>query len=177
MLRQRLSKRARPIRRSRSRTLALAAAAGCSSSRLSSRAASRVTGRPHLSSQGLIPHDREHNLPRHRARIALVIDRQRCRVAREAPSTACDAPGIVQTQRQRRSFSPDHPIWRPQSQGPHAQTAIACPPCHDQIAIARRTAPPQLPARSFPGGFRTTAPDPCSWHRLHMGRHPKPFTK
>jgi hypothetical protein len=52
--------------------------------------------RPTVSSQsGSTPHDREHNLPHHRARFALVFDRQRCRTARELPSTACDAPDIT----------------------------------------------------------------------------------
>ena len=42
---------------------------------------------------------------------------------------------LPQKQRQYRSFKPDHTIRRPWSQGPCAQTAIACPPHHDQIAI------------------------------------------
>jgi hypothetical protein len=58
-------------RGSRSHTLVLAAAAACSSSRLSIPAASRVIGRPHLSSQsGSIPHEREHHLSHHRPRFA-----------------------------------------------------------------------------------------------------------
>jgi hypothetical protein len=63
-------RRARPIRHSPSHTLALVAAAACSSSKLLSPAASRVIGRPHLPSQsGSAPHDREHNLSHHRARL------------------------------------------------------------------------------------------------------------
>jgi hypothetical protein len=49
MLRQKLSKRARPIRHSHSPTRALAAAAACSSSTPSSPAASHATGQPRLS--------------------------------------------------------------------------------------------------------------------------------
>src|SRR5262249_42776817 len=45
----------------------------------------------------LAPHDRYHNLPHHPARVALAIDRQRCRAARQAPRIACDATGITQT--------------------------------------------------------------------------------
>jgi hypothetical protein len=49
----------------------LAAAAACSSSRLSIPTASRVIGRPHLSSQsGSTPHECEHNLSHHRPRFA-----------------------------------------------------------------------------------------------------------
>jgi hypothetical protein len=82
MLRQTLSRPARPIRYSRSHARALAAAAACSSSRLSSPAASRVIGRPHRSSRsGSTPHDRKHDLSHHPARFALVIDRQRSRAA------------------------------------------------------------------------------------------------
>jgi hypothetical protein len=45
--------------------------------------------RPHLSSRsGSISHDREYNLPHHRARVALVIDRQRCRAAQQVSGTA-----------------------------------------------------------------------------------------
>jgi hypothetical protein len=99
------------------------------------------------------------------------------RPAREAPSIATDAPGIAQTQRQRRSFKPDHPIRRPQSQGPRSQTTIVRPPCHDQIAIARGAAPSSTPAGSFPGGFRTTAPASTLVAASPMGRHLKPFTQ
>ena len=63
-----------PIRRSRSLSHAPAAAAACSSSKPSRPAASHVTGQPRLSSQSRsTPHDREHNLPHHRALSATVL--------------------------------------------------------------------------------------------------------
>jgi hypothetical protein len=71
---------------------------------------------------------------------------------------AFEPPCVAETQRRRRSFKADHPIWRPQQHHPRASTASARPPRPDQIAIARGTASPRLPAGSFPGGFRTTAP-------------------
>jgi hypothetical protein len=64
---RRPSRRARPVRRSRSPSLALAAAVGCSSLRPSRPAASHGTGPPRLWwSSGSIPHERPHLL-HHRA--------------------------------------------------------------------------------------------------------------
>jgi hypothetical protein len=61
------SRRARPIRPSRSQIRALAADA-CSSSRSSTPVASHTTGQQSLPSRsGSIPHEREHDLPRPRA--------------------------------------------------------------------------------------------------------------
>jgi hypothetical protein len=74
------------------------------------------------------------------------------------PGIAFEAAGVAQTQQRHHSFKADHPIQHPQSHHPRASTAPANPPHRDQIPIARGTARPQLPAGSFPGGFRTTAP-------------------
>jgi hypothetical protein len=70
------SRRARPIRPSRSQIRALAAADACSSSRSSTPVASHTTGQQGLSSRsGSIPHEHEHDLPRPRAHPEPVNDR------------------------------------------------------------------------------------------------------
>jgi hypothetical protein len=60
--------------------------------------------------------------------------------------------------------------------GPRRPAASLPHPRSDQIPIdsARGSPHTQLPAGSFPGGFRTTAPGPVA--SSVMGRHPKPFT-
>src|SRR5712664_3988681 len=94
------------------------------------------------------------------------------------PGIAFEAAGVAQTQQRHHSFKADHPIQHPQSHHPRASTAPANPPHRDQIPIARGTARPQLPAGSFPGGFRTTAPGASenvaagpSSETLHTKRH------
>src|SRR5215475_9104346 len=47
-------------------------------------------------------------------------------------------------------------------------------PGPSQIPITPAEPGARLPALSFPGGFRTTAPVLVTWSE--MGRHPKPFT-
>jgi hypothetical protein len=77
---------------------------------------------------------------------------------RRCPVIAFEAVCVAKTPRRHRSFKADHPIWRLQQHHPCASTASARPPRPHQTAIARGTASPLLPAGSFRGGFRTTAP-------------------
>ena len=55
---------------------------------------------------------------------------------------------------------------------PPATTAPPHPPRRDQIPIACGNAAPKLPAGSFPGGFRTTAPVPAATSRWAVIRNP-----
>src|SRR5271163_4164410 len=67
------------------------------------------------------------------------------------------------------------PVWRSSPQPSRPQRAPAAPsaPAKSPIAPAEPGAP--LPALSFLGGFRTTAPVLVA--SSEMGRHPKPVTK
>src|SRR5579862_5445860 len=116
MLRQKLSRRATPIRRSRSHTLAPAAVAACSSSRPSSPAIGHVIGPPRRSPQsGSTPHEREHNLhPHYRALSKPVTHRQRLRAAADLPAIA-----FLATPRARHQSS--SPPNRTRSATPSAQ--------------------------------------------------------
>jgi len=69
-------------------------------------------------------------------------------------------------------YSGNPQFWRPQQRHPCASTASARQPRPDQIAIARGTASPQLPAGSFPEGFRTTAPVPAALSSWVVIRNP-----
>src|SRR5271155_4255747 len=66
------------------------------------------------------------------------------------------------------------PVWRSSPQPSRPQRAPAAPsaPAKSPIAPAEPGAP--LPALSFLGGFRTTAPVLVA--SSEMGRHPKPVT-
>src|SRR5271168_2866423 len=66
------------------------------------------------------------------------------------------------------------PVWRSSPQPSRPQRAPAAPsaPAKSPIAPAEPGAP--LPALSFLGGFRTTAPALVA--SSEMGRHPKPVT-
>jgi hypothetical protein len=56
---------------------------------------------------------------------ALVIDRQPRRSAQYVARIAVEGARIAETQRQHRSFQPDHSIYHLQSQHPRAFTASA----------------------------------------------------
>src|ERR1700724_3511094 len=163
MLRQKLSRRSTPIRRrsSLSPIHAPAAAAACSSSRPSRPAANHVTDRPHLASQsGSTPRDRKRSIPHtHRYRNpVLVIDPPRSRSAQRVLSIAFLAAHSHHSRRRGCSISFNRPHQQPNSTRRSAPLVRTHLLHRDQIPITCGTLSAQLPAGSFPGGFRTTAP-------------------
>src|ERR1700730_16074804 len=163
MLRQKLSRRSRPIRRrsSLSPIHAPAAAAACSSSRPSRPAANHVTDRPHLASQsGSTPRDRKRSIPHpHRYRNpVLVIDPPRSRSAQRVLSIAFLAAHSHHSRRRGCSIPFNRPHQQPNSTRRSAPLVRTHLLHRDQIPITCGTLSAQLPADSFPGGFRTTAP-------------------
>ena len=163
MLRQKLSRRSRPIRR-RSSLLPIhapAAAAACSSSRPSRPAANHVTDRPHLASQsGSTPRDRKRSIPHtHRYRNPVpVSDPPRSRSAKRVLSIAFLAAHSHHSRRRGCSISFNRPHQQPNSTRRSAPLVRTHLLHRDQIPITCGTLSAQLPAGSFPGGFRTTAP-------------------
>jgi hypothetical protein len=168
-------RRSRSIRRRRrcSPSPVHAVAAACSSSRPSRPAASHGTGRPRLSSQsGSTPHEccRHITHPHRQARVSLVTTRPRRRSTEQRPVSAFHS-----------AFGPgNHPLrcstrpkthQRPLSRRCHALAPRVHREHRDQIAIVWRP-PTQPPARSFTGGFRTTAPVQAESSRWAVIRNP-----
>jgi hypothetical protein len=97
------------------------------------------------------------------------------RSAGQLSSITCHAAHIPKIHHRPRPITADRPNHQPQSRNPKVPQRGARRRRHNQIAIARGSSRTQLPARSFPGGFRTTAP--LQAQSSPWGRHPKPFTK
>src|SRR5450631_2677089 len=156
--------------RPESPSLAPTVVAACSSSRPSRPAASHDTLQPRLSPQsGSTPHERGRRIthPHRQARLSLVKTPPRRRSTEQRPVSAFHGAFGHGTHPLRCSSRPET-HQRPLSRGCHA----LAPRVHrDQIAIARRP-PTQPPARSFTGGFRTTAAVQAEASRWAVIRNP-----
>jgi hypothetical protein len=93
------------------------------------------------------------HLPHHRARSALVIDRQRCYSAECLPSIAFEAAHIAETERQHRSWRPNLPTHHPQLQNPRALTASATRRTRSNRHSARHIPYPNSPRVPSPDAF------------------------
>jgi integrase len=82
-----------------------------------------------------------------------MLSPQLLELLRAVPGAAYELRFVAKISRQRRSFKADQPIRRPRSRHPNASPTSVKPPRRSQIPIARRTAPPQLPAGSLYGAF------------------------
>jgi hypothetical protein len=140
------------------------------SSRPSRPAASHDTLQPRLSPQsGSTPHERGRRIthPYRQARLSLVKTQPRRRSTEQRPVSAFHGAFGHENHPLRCSSRPET-HQRPLSRGCHA----LAPRVHrDQIAIARRP-PTQPPARSFTGGFRTTAAVQAEASRWAVIRNP-----
>src|SRR5262249_47040356 len=159
----------RPISRAR------AAARPCASSRCSRPASSRDTGRPQCPPpSGSTPHEpAQHHPPLQRRSVSLVQDQHRQRSSKRVSSPARKARIGV------RFLLPGAPSLVATTVRLHNRSAGNLTKArivngYAEIPIERHSCA-QLPAGSFPEGFRTTAP--VLVDRFRCGRHPKPCTK
>ena len=113
--------------------------------------------------------------PNHQGLSALVNDQIRRRSTEHGSGITFHTACIPETCRQRGSIKANQPNQPAQQRHPRAQPTSAHPHPRDQISIARGSRLTTPHARSFIGGFRTTAP--VQSLIVAMGRHPKPFTK
>jgi hypothetical protein len=118
--------------------------------------------RPYRSSRsGSTPYDRKHNLSHHRAHFALVIDRQRGRLARDALRIVYDAQDITPTE--RRSPDPAASITKPSRTDGDCLAAV---PRSNRHSARHR------PCLNFPRvpSLEAFGRRPrCSWLTSHMG--------